>query len=216
MWDDEDEDELERIQTALERIGQQISGDDARILEAAGEQLEWFETIRGALRDTREALAQIDDQYDLDLRSCPEQRSALQLGSAAMALKAICDFGYLRSRAVTHLLKTLADLVAGGPPHPMFRPWAVGPGRRADLPRVQQVKGMLAGLMHAKQLEGMKRLEAAAFIAEGISPNLAMRISKKPITPRMVEEWLDRYGGAHPPDDAGGEMFKSYKDGTRR
>jgi hypothetical protein len=43
----------------------------------------------------------------------------------------------------------------------------------------------------------MSRHQAAKGIADNMSPALASRISRKPITARMVEEWLDRFGGKH-------------------
>jgi hypothetical protein len=54
----------------------------------------------------------------------------------------------------------------------------------------------------------MRRQDAAAWVARNIPAELASRLSSKPITIRAVLEWVDRYGGKHPPDDPGGQAFR--------
>jgi len=57
------------------------------------------------------------------------------------------------------------------------------------------IKGALAGIMHVQQSAGMSREEAVKFVARNIAPRLAIQLSRKPLKPRTVEEWLDGYGG---------------------
>ena len=76
----------------------------------------------------------------------------------------------------------------------MLRPLTTR-GRPHDVSLVLGLKGILAGLMEQKQREGMSRQEAARWIADNTPPKLAARISRKPITARMVKEWRDRFGG---------------------
>ena len=80
-------------------------------------------------------------------------------------------------------------------------------GRRPDVSLVLGLKGILAGLMERKQREGMTREEAARWIADNTPPKLAARISRKPITARSVEEWRDRFGGKHGPQDTARKAY---------
>ena len=84
-------------------------------------------------------------------------------------------------------------------------------GRPPDSRSILSVKGALAGMMHAEQAAGMSRLKAAKHIANNIAPNLAIRISRKPVTPRAVEEWLDRFGGDHVEDTVARRAYRVWK-----
>ncbi len=117
---------------------------------------------------------------------------------------------FLRYRApsrVVDLLKAGLSQVFEGASPPMFR-GRKDSGRPSEVSVIHQVKGVLAGLMQVKQKSGMQRATAATWVARNIAPELASRLSVKQITSRAVLEWLDRYGGKHPPDDPGGKAFK--------
>jgi hypothetical protein len=115
-----------------------------------------------------------------------------------------------RLKILKELRKALNDLGEGGAPAPMLRPMRKSQGRRADVSSVLAIKGALAGLMHCKQRDGMTRHEAAKWIATNMSPKLAACISRKPITARTVEEWLDRFGGKHATPDAARKAFLTW------
>lgn len=167
-------------------------------MSAADEDIDW---LRSALRNYDALLAR-----SLPLASSKEE--SVELVFAILALDAVSRF--LRKRAPSKaidLLKAALSQVREGSLPAMFR-GRKGGGRRAESPVIHQVKGVLAGLMSVKQTSGMGRAAAAAWIARNIPPELASRLSPKPITSRAVLEWVDRYGGEHPPDDPGGQAFR--------
>jgi hypothetical protein len=62
--------------------------------------------------------------------------------------------------------------------------------------------------MHRQQCAGMSRHQAAKWIANNMSPRLAARVSRTPVTARMVEEWLDRFGGKHAEASAARDAYR--------
>jgi hypothetical protein len=206
-------DELEQLKNELKALLVRLPDDDAETINAALAYLELLGTIQGDFSDLVEALEEIDEQYSRNAMGLPDQ--AAELASATFSLAKVSHFLRIRywSRSLDRLQAALLQLIFGGPAAAMLEPLNIQGrrGRRPDVPSIQSVKGALAGIMYGQQATGMSRQEAAAWIADNISPKLASRISSKPITARMVEEWLDRYGGNRPPDDDGGKAFKVWK-----
>jgi hypothetical protein len=159
-----------------------------------------------------------------NLSEFSDDKDVCDLIAAVLALDKIIDFLRFspgtpsigdrsrRFRILHDLREALFDLSEGGAPAPMLRPRSNTRGRPADVSTVLGMKGILAALMHVQQQAGMARLEAAKWIADNVSPKLAARISRKPITPRMVEEWLDRFGGKHAEQDAARTAYLTWSE----
>jgi hypothetical protein len=64
------------------------------------------------------------------------------------------------------------------------------------------------GFTQKKQKEGMTLRQATTWVAQNMAPDLARKLAPRGVTQRTVREWVDRYGGAHPPRDSGGRGFK--------
>jgi hypothetical protein len=204
-------DKLDRLKGKLKALKTRLPKKDAKTINAALECLQRLGTVEGDLADLAQELEEIDTKYaKYGSMGLPDQLS--ELASSALTLTAISRFLriYYWSTSLDRLQAALDQLAMGGPAALMLHPQKIKGrhGRRPDVPNIQSVKGALAGLMHQRQSAGMPRQKAAAWIADNISGKLASRISGKPITARMVEEWLDRYGGISSPDDAGGRTFK--------
>jgi hypothetical protein len=206
-------DELEQLKNELEALLARLPDDGAKTISATVTYLELLDTIQSDFADLVEALEEIDERYTRDATGWPDQMA--ELASATFSLAKVSHFLRIRywSRSLDRLQAALLQLIMGGPAAAMLEPLNIQGrrGRRPDVPSIQSVKGALAGIMHGQQATGMSRQQAAAWIANNISPKLASRISGKLITARMVEEWLDRYGGNRPPDDDGGKVFKVWK-----
>jgi|SRR6476646_865531 hypothetical protein len=102
-----------------------------------------------------------------------------------------------RSIALNRLHNALLGLIDGASPAAMLTAAETG-GRPLDSPTVQYAKGMLAAALHVRQkMSGESRAAAAAWVVKHTSRELSRRLSRKPITPRAVIEWLDRFGGEH-------------------
>jgi hypothetical protein len=203
-------DQLDRLQKRLEALARRLPARDASLLKLVVEQLEHLEDLQGDLEDLADEFANIDRALSKITEGSPDEANVAELFSATRALEAVSDFLLIRaqSEAIRRLQVALWQLILGGPLPAMFEPEGVS-GRRPDTETMQWVKGALAGFMHFQQTTGgLSRKEAAKWIADNISPKLARRISSRPISGRTVEEWLDRYGGKHPPDDPGGKAFK--------
>ena len=167
-------------------------------MPALEEDIEW---LRWDLRKNDALLARC-----LPLASSQEE--SVELVFANLALGAVSRFlRYHAPSKAIDLLKAALSQVSEGSRPAMFKS-RKGSGRRPEGPLIHQVKGVLAGLMYVKQKSGVRREAAAAWVARNIPPELASRLSSKPITSRAVLEWLDRYGGEHPPSDLGGQAFK--------
>jgi len=205
-------DRLDRLQKRLEALAMRLPARDASLLKLVIEQLEHLENIQGDLEDLADEFATIDQALNKVTAELPDEANVAELFSATRALEAVSDFLLVRaqSEAIRRLQVALSQLVLGGSLPAMLKPEGVA-WRRADTATMQWVKGALAGFMHLQQTAGgLSRPEAAGWIANNISPKLAQRISRRPIRGRTVEEWLDRYGGKHPPDDPGGKAFKAW------
>lgn len=67
-------------------------------------------------------------------------------------------------------------------------------GRKADSSRVQYEKGWFAGMAYVQMQYGLSREQAAQWVARNIPARLARRLSRKPISPSTVKQWMDQYG----------------------
>jgi hypothetical protein len=68
-------------------------------------------------------------------------------------------------------------------------------GRPLDHPMLEVVKAYLAAAMAARQHSGATGQQAAEWVVRKISPALSKAISKKPIKPSTIKEWLGRFAG---------------------
>jgi hypothetical protein len=157
-------------------------------------------------------LANIERIHELALASHPGESGEADLVACILALDAVRHFlGVLVPCHTLTLLGTgLSELLVVGTSPAMFLPLSRAMGRRSDAAPVMAAKGILAAMMHAQQSAGMSRENAAKWIVRYTSPTLAGRISGKPLTPRMVEEWLDRYGGAFAESNAGRKSYLTW------
>ena len=139
----------------------------------------------------------------------PDQIGKVDLPACILALDAVLKFLFMRvvSRNLGMLYDALVEIVVGASPAAMFHPEEHPQGRRSDAPLIKGAKGTVAAMMHVQQSTGMTRQEAAEWVVRHISPTLAARISGKPLTSRMVEEWLDRFGGEFAEHDFGREQY---------
>ncbi len=175
-----------------------MGGRDRKTIAAVLDALR--EHIRNTedLRTLGHTLIEIENKHESESEKFRDQLGRVDLGASIMAFEAVTDFlaGRVVSRNLGHLRTALLEIAAGAAPAAIFHPEEHGKGRRDDAPLVLSAKGMLAGMMELQLSTGMSRQQAAKWIAENVSHELAKRISNKPITPRMVREWRDRYGGA--------------------
>ena len=184
-------------------------------------------TLQEAVKELKELCDVDDDVFDLKLRlkgiekwrgdeyekyPDPENLVATDRLATAKCLQELVWFLDRRapSESVRRLEVAFSHLALGGHAAPLLQPVKVIKGRRPDAPQLMSVKGSLAGLTARKQREGFSRRQAARWVAANISPELASRISEKKVTTSLVEEWLARYGGEHPPEDPGGIAFKRW------
>ena len=199
--------EFSRALRRLRRLARRSSEADARSLNVSIKELSRLKTIVDDVEWLGWDLHYIDHILDRCRLSAMEGEQ-VDLVLSVLAVAKISRF--LRKRApsaVIDVLKgALSQLVEGSRPA-MFR-GRKGGGRRTESALIHQVKGLLAGLVYVQQKSGMSRRAAASWIARHIPPELASRLSSKPITDRAVLEWIDRYGGEHPPDNPGGDAFK--------
>jgi hypothetical protein len=207
-------DRLKHPKRGLPALLQEVSGKGAKTIKEALELLDYLELLQGSVDDLWYELADNSATRAKSLARFPDDKHGSDLLAAFLAVDAVIDFlrfspnqslstadRHKRLKILGELRQALLDLVEGGAPT-MLRPQLKDRGRRADVSSVLGLKGVLAGLMHCQQRAGMSRHQAAKWIADNMSPKLASRISRKPITARMVEEWLDRFGGKHADQNA--------------
>lgn len=192
-----------------------MQGREVETIRAAIERLTRFGEIGVELTILNFELAKIDKVHEVEEANDPYEKGKIELVASALALKEVCSFLSMiaPSHSLTLLQNALAELVLGGAPAAMFAPLNDLNNRPPDTPSVMAVKGALAGMMHIQQSAGMSREQAAHWIARNISPNLVVRISRKPISARSVEEWLDRYGGDFAANNAGRKSYCTWSRG---
>jgi hypothetical protein len=170
---------------------------DAEAVHEAIEALTLFQRLRSEIWQLGVDLQRIEQEHREDAVKYPDQLGEIDLAASALALNVV--FKFLRpipSRNLSILQDALMEVISGASPPAMFRPVRRKSGRRPDAFSLTAAKGMLAGMMQSQMSTGMSREEAAKWIARNTSPLLASRISTKALTARVVEEWLDRFGGS--------------------
>ena len=213
-------DRLKNVQIELRSLLLEIGHKHVGTIEEALDLLDYLFWLHIAAADLWNDLAEVERIRARDLTQFPGGEEDWELFAAVLALRAVnifmssspglpnVDRRRELSLSLVNLHTALVGLAEGGSPAAILRARKKSKGRRPDVSSILSVKGVLAELMYVKQQEGMSRKDAAKWIAANISSLLATRISKKPITPRMVEEWLDRFGGKHAPPNAAREAYK--------
>jgi hypothetical protein len=213
-------DRLKHPKRGLPALLQDVSRKGSKTIKEALELLDYLELLQDSVDDLWDKLADNHVGHLDDLKRFPQDKPSCDLVAAFLAIDAVINFLRFspgkslsisdrrkRFKILDELRQALFDLSEGGAPAPMLMPQSKGSGRRADVSSVLAVKGLLAGLMHRQQRVGMSRPQAAKWIVDNMSPKLASRISRKRITPRMVEEWLDRFGGRHAEQNAARKTY---------
>jgi hypothetical protein len=204
------EPEISDICSALRRLDKRLRGKEGPYLRAAIRKLERLRSIGLDFNELEDELEEIERTCERDLSAFPGQIGTINLAASVFAIEAVRKF--FRCRVSMDRLKILQtalhELASGASPPEMLLPIETT-GRRRDGPTIMSVKAIIAAAMHVQQTAGgMSRVEAARWIVRHISPDFASRISRKPLTPRMVTEWLDRYGGKFPEDDRVAKVYK--------
>ena len=190
----------------LQKLKSKLRGRDVQTIQAAIRELEALAAIRRDIAWLDDDLAEADRLLELqELNDDPNARGKMELVAAALAVKSVYSFVSVTSpsRSLKLLQNALADLVSGGTVPAMFFPLKDVTNRPPAPDSIVAIKGALAGIMHVQQSAGMSREEAAKFVARNITARLAIQLSQKPLKPRTVEEWLDRYGGKSAEKSAG-------------
>jgi hypothetical protein len=211
---------LRRTKKGLVALLRRTSGKDVKTINEALELLAYFDLLQNSVDDLWNDLLENNAFHLKNLARFSDDKHGCDLVAAVFSVDAVLTFLQFspslslsttdRSRRFKILVKLrqgLLELSEGGPPAPMLRPRSSGRGRRPGVSLVLAMKGVLAGLMQCQVRAGMGRKEAAKWIADNTSTKLASRISRKPITARVVEEWLDRFGGKHANPDAGRKAY---------
>jgi hypothetical protein len=202
------------LEDKLRAIAARLSGRDAKAIQEAAVELEKLSEVDDDVFELQLRFARIEKWRVQEYETYPDPVNLLGTDRLAVAkcLRELVWFLERRapSESICRLEVAFSQLAWGGSPAPLLQPVKVIKGRRPDPPQLMSVKGTLAALTACKQREGLSRKQAARWIAENISPELASRISEKNVTASMVEEWLARYGGEHPPEDPGGIAYKSW------
>jgi hypothetical protein len=196
----------------------------AKTIKEALELLRYFELLWWSTSELWYQLDHVRVCRERDVARSPADKPACDRVAALLAVDAVISFLQFspsslsteerreRFESLQKLKTALRDLCEGAAPALMLRPLGSGSGRRADVSSIVGLKGLLAGVMRRQQSAGMSRRQAAKWIVDNISPRLASRISRKPITPRMVEEWLDRYGGKHAEQNIARKAYLVWSD----
>ena len=110
--------------------------------------------------------------------------------SAVAALYSIIEYFAGSDVEFKPLLRLRDALVSGGPTM-MLMPPKKGRGRRTDRPYLQQVKGVLAGIVQVLENSGKSRADAAAWVARNIPKALETksdpRLAIKPSKSRLLQ-----------------------------
>ena len=213
-------DRLKHPKRGLPALLQDVSRKGSKTIKEALELLDYLELLQDSVDELWDDLEDNRALYAKNLAQFSDDKPGCDLVAAVLAVDAVIKFLRFspskslstadrrkRFKTLDELRQALLDLSEGSAPAPILRPQRKNRGRRADVSSVLAVKGVLAGLMQRQQRAGMSRHQAAKWIADNMSPKLASRISRKPITPRMVEEWLDRFGGKHAEQNAARKAY---------
>jgi hypothetical protein len=213
-------DRLDHAKSGLVALLRGVPRKHARTIKAVLELLDYFELLQWSVDQLWDDLDDNSALHAENLACFPDDKDICDLVATVLAVDAVIDFLRFspskslgpadrrkRFKPLDELRQALFDLSEGGAPAPMLRPQSNTKGRPPDVSSILGIKGILAGLMYRQQRAGMSRHEAAKWIADNTSPKLAARISRKPITPRMVEEWLDRFGGKYAGQNAARKSY---------
>ena len=206
---DDELSQLSKISDSISRIGKKLRGRDAKTIQAAVRELGDFRKLKEDLQTLGDALIDIENEHESESAKFSDQIGKVDLPACILALDAVFKFLHFRvvSRNLQMLRDALVEIAVGASPAAMFYPEKHPKGRRLDAPLIMGAKGTVAAIMHVQQLTGMSRPGAAEWIVRHISPRLAARISRKPLTPRMIEEWLDRFGGDYAEHNLGRDNY---------
>jgi hypothetical protein len=212
-------DRLIRTQEELPLLIKELPRGRIRTIKEAMELLDYLGLLHDVFDDLWNELANNWARHLENLARFPDEKPHCDLVATIVALNAVVKFlrlcpksaitagrPYFYFKTLEKLSQALFHLHEGGAGEPMLRPLTTR-GRRPDVTLVLGLKGILAGLMDRKQREGMTREEAARWIADNTPPKLAARVSRKPITARAVEEWRDRFGGKHAPQNTARKAY---------
>jgi hypothetical protein len=215
-------DRLRDPKRGLPALLQDVSRKGSKAIKEALELLDHIELLQWSVDELWEDLDDNRALHAKNLASFSNDKPGCDQVAAVFALIAVINFlrsspsnspatawGDRRKRfkILDEFRQALLDLSEVSAPAPMLRPQRKGSGRRADVSSIPALKGILAGLMHCQQRAGMSRRQAAKWIVDNMAPSLASSISRKAISPRMVEEWLDRYGGKHAEQNAARKTY---------
>lgn len=209
----DDDFELPKLCRRLRSIAnKKLRKRDAEAANAAIEKLMLFQGLRSEIRQLVVDLQAIELEHQSNAVQYLDQSGGIDLAASALALNAVIKFlRPIPSRNLTILQDALMEMISGASPPAMFRPEYRGSGRRPDPLSLMAAKGTLAGMMQSQMSSGMSREEAAQWIVRNISPLLASRISTKALSPRVVEEWLDRFGGDFAEHNVGREKYRLWR-----
>jgi hypothetical protein len=82
-------------------------------------------------------------------------------------------------------------------------------GRKHDSFKVSELKGRIAGIARLRMASGELRDNAAAWVARKITPQLASKLSSKPIEVSTVKQWMDQY-------DCGADIVELFASEEKR
>jgi hypothetical protein len=190
-----------------------LQGREAEAVHAAIETLTLFQRLRSEMRQLVIDLQEIELKHQANAVQYSDQLGEIDLAASTLALNAMLRFlRPIPSRNLSILQDALMEMISGASPPAMFRPVHRKSGRRTDALSLTAAKGTLAGMMQSQMSSGMSREEAAQWIVRNISPLLASRISTKALSPRVVEEWLDRFGGDFAEDNVGRQKYLLWRE----
>lgn len=131
-----------------------------------------------------------------DYRDVASNEGSAQRRAAIDALEAIT--GFLRSQGIAsfpvfQIVYALRATEFLNRVPAIFAP-ARGAGRKPATQFAQALKGWFAGMAYAQMQSGMKREQAASWVARKIPSTLSCQLSGKPIRSSTIKEWMDHYG----------------------
>ena len=162
------------------------------------QRLQTAKALIDAIKRLTKSLSEIDrGKWANNHPNAASDQGSVARRSAINALGAIDSFLTLRginSASLFQLRESLKAVENYGDTPAIFTP-SQKAGRKSDSNKVQFVKGWFAGMAYVQMKYGLSRTHAAEWVARNIPAELARRISKKPISPATVKEWMDEFGG---------------------
>ena len=188
-------------------------GQDVKTIQEAIEKLMLLQELRSEIRQLAVALLEIEIEHQTFVDQYPDHLGANDLWASTLAIQKVLEFlRPIPSRNLAILRDALVEVLSGASLPAMFHPEYGRRGRRPDAYSIVAAKGIIAGMMQVQMSTGMTRREAARWIVRNVSPSLARRISTKALSPRVIEEWLDRYGGKFAENNSGRERYLLWRE----